>query len=82
VVKVHFGLCRHWLAESEAGVTLHVYLALIAAQLMVLYKGERPNKRQLEAIQFYLMGWATLEELMAKLKPAQPQRKSATSKKS
>jgi hypothetical protein len=59
--------CRHWLAESEAGVALQVYLALIAAQLLVLYRGERPNHRQMEAIQFYLMGWATLDELMAKL---------------
>jgi len=60
--------CRHWLAESERGVALQVYLALIAAQLLVLYRGERPNRRQMEAIQFYLMGWATLEELLAKLR--------------
>jgi hypothetical protein len=62
--------CRHWLAESPPGVALQVYLALIAAQLLVLYQGERPNRRQMEAIQFYLMGWATLEELLAKLQPA------------
>jgi hypothetical protein len=74
--------CRHWLAESERGVALQVYLALIAAQLLVLYRGERPNRRQMEAIQFYLMGWATLEELMAKLRPAQAKKKSASAKKS
>lgn len=74
--------CRHWLAESERGVALQVYLALIAAQLMVLYKGERPNKRQQEAIQFYLMGWASLEELMAKLKPAKSGQSAVASKKS
>lgn len=62
--------CRKWLAESERGVALQVYLALIAAQLLVLYGGERPNRRQMEAIQFYLMGWATAEELMAILRPA------------
>lgn len=73
--------CRHWLAESEAGVALQVYLALIAAQLLVLYRGERPNRRQMEAIQFYLMGWATLDELLRKLRsqpsakpPAKPQK--------
>lgn len=60
--------CRHWLAESERGVALQVYLALIAAQLLVLYRGERPNRRQMEAIQFYLMGWASLDELMAMLR--------------
>ncbi|MDO8543173.1 MAG: IS4 family transposase [Opitutaceae bacterium] len=74
--------CRHWLAESERGVALQVYLALIAAQLMMLYQGERPNKRQMEAIQFYLMGWATLEELMARLKPAKSKKKSSAAKKS
>jgi hypothetical protein len=73
--------CRHWLAESESGVAIQVYLALIAAQLMVLYRGERPNRRQMEAIQFYFMGWATLPELMAKLRSAPSQRTSASSKK-
>lgn len=61
--------CRHWLAESERGVALQVYLALIAAQLLVLYRGERPDRRQMEAIQFYLMGWASVDELMTKLRP-------------
>lgn len=55
--------CRHWLAESPQGVTIQVYLALIAAQLLVLYTGRRPNRREMEAVKFYLMGWATLEEL-------------------
>jgi hypothetical protein len=35
----------------------------------------------MEAIQFYLMGWATLEELMAKLRPAKAKKKSASAKK-
>lgn len=69
--------CRKWLAESEAGVALQVYLALIAAQLLVLYRGERPNRRQMEAIQFYLMGWATLDELLARLRPSASTKKPA-----
>jgi len=73
--------CRHWLAESEQGVTLQVHLALIAAQLLVLYSGARPNRRQMETIQFYLMGWATWDELMAKLRPAKAKKKSAPAKK-
>lgn len=67
--------CRKWLAESERGVALQVYLALIAAQLLVLYRGERPNRRQMEMIQWYLMGWATLEELLAKLRPSAPKKR-------
>jgi hypothetical protein len=55
--------CRHWLAESPEGVSLQVYLALIAALLLQLYTGSRPSKRMMELIQFYLMGVATLQEL-------------------
>ena len=59
--------CRHWLAESEAGVALQCYLALIAAQLLLLHTGQRAGRRQMELIQFYLLGWATLAELTAGL---------------
>jgi len=67
--------CRHWLAESPRGVALQVYLALIAAQLLVLYGGHRPNRRQMERIQFYLLGWASAEELTQALRA--PSRKKS-----
>lgn len=54
---------RHLFAESPAGVAIQMYLALIASLLLQLYTGKRPNKRQFEAIQLFLMGWATPEEL-------------------
>lgn len=57
--------CRHWLAESPEGTALQIYLALIAALLLQLYTGKRPNKRIMELIQLYLLGVATLEELWA-----------------
>ena len=57
--------CRAWLAESPRGVALQCYLALIAAQMLLLYTGRRPGKRQMEAIQFYLMGWCSVEEVVA-----------------
>ena len=59
--------CRHWLAESERGVALQVYCALIAALLLLRYCGRRPSKRVMETIQFYLLGYATLDELSASL---------------
>lgn len=55
--------CRHWLAESERGVTLQLYLALIAGLMLHLMLGRRPNKRLMERLHFYLLGWATAEEL-------------------
>lgn len=63
--------CRHWLAESQRGVTIQLYLALIAAVLLQLATGRRPNQRMLELIEMYQLGWATLEELLAGLERAQ-----------
>jgi IS4 transposase len=55
--------CRHLLAEDANGVALQVYVALIASLLIVLWTGQKPTKRTWEMIQFYLIGWASLEEL-------------------
>lgn len=72
--------CRHWLAESPQGVTIQVYLALIAAVLLQLYVGKRPTRRMMELIQFYLLGIASLKELTAGLH-REFQRLAAESKK-
>ena len=55
--------CGHWLAESERGVAIQLYLALIASVLLQLYTGRRPNQRMMELIRFYLMGWASGDDL-------------------
>lgn len=55
--------CRHWLAESERGATLQLYLALIAGLMLHLLLGRRPNQRLMERLRFYLLGWASAEEL-------------------
>jgi len=59
--------CRHLLANSQDGVTIQVYLAIIASLLISLWVGRKPTVRTLEMIQFYFTGWATEEELMAHL---------------
>jgi len=59
--------CRHLLANSRNGVTIQVYLAIIASLLISLWVGRKPTVRTLEMIQFYFTGWATEEELMAHL---------------
>ncbi len=59
--------CGHWLAESERGVALQIYCALIAALLLLAHSGRRPGKRAMEMIRFYLLGTATLEELCTQL---------------
>ncbi len=64
--------CRHLLANSRDGVTIQVYLAIIASLLISLWIGRKPTIRTLEMLQFYFMGWATEEELMAHLEQLKP----------
>jgi len=64
--------CRHLLANSQDGVTIQVYLAIIASLLISLWTGRKPTIRTLEMMQFYFQGWATEEELMAHLDNLKP----------
>lgn len=57
--------CQHLFAESENGMTLQFYAALIASLLVVLYTQRKPNKRVWEALQFFFMGWASWAEVEA-----------------
>jgi hypothetical protein len=59
--------CRHLLFEDANGVALQAYAALIASLLIVLWTGRKPTKRTWEMLQFYLMGWASEDELFAHL---------------
>jgi len=64
--------CRHLLANSRKGVTIQVYLAIIASLLISLWVGRKPTIRTLEMIQFYFIGWATEDELTAHLEKLKP----------
>jgi nucleotide-binding universal stress UspA family protein len=55
--------CRHLLAENQAGVTIQVYLAIIASLLIGLWTGAKPTKRAYELLCHYFNGWATAEEV-------------------
>ena len=55
--------CRHLFSENLNGVAIQCYVALIASLMIVIWTGIRLNKRTWEMVQFYLMGWASLEEL-------------------
>jgi Transposase DDE domain len=57
--------CRHLLANSQNGVTIHVYLGILASLLISLWTGKKPTKRTYEMVQFYFSSWATEEELLA-----------------
>ena len=57
--------CRHWLAESQQGVTLQVYLALIEALLLAELTGRKPGRRLMELYQWHAQGWASDADLAA-----------------
>jgi hypothetical protein len=57
--------CQHLLSTSRNGVTIQVYLAVIASLLISLWTGKKPTKRTFEMLCFYFSGWASEEELMA-----------------
>jgi hypothetical protein len=59
--------CRHLLSTCENGVELQIYAAILACMLVALYTGRKPNQRTYEMLCWYLMGWATEEELQAHL---------------
>jgi len=56
--------CRHLLAESQQGVTIQIYLAIIASLLLFLALGHRPTKREMELIHMFSSGWANTDELL------------------
>jgi IS4 transposase len=60
--------CRHLLSQSENGVHLQVYMALIASLLISLWVGRPPTKRTYELLCFYLSGWATQTEVLSHVK--------------
>jgi hypothetical protein len=68
--------CRHWLAESPAGVEIQIYCVLIASLLLMLWTGQRPTKRMVESLRYYWMGLADEEDLLALLTRAGGAKKS------
>lgn len=56
---------RHLLCESPKGVTIQVYLAIIASLLLSLWVGKKPTKRTFEMFCFFFAGWASEAELVA-----------------
>ena len=60
--------CQHLLSTCQNGVTIQVYLALIASLLIVQWTGRKPNKRTFEMLCLYFQGWASEAELIAHLR--------------
>lgn len=59
--------CRHLVAESEDGVKIQIYAALIAGLLIVLWTKRKPTKQTFLTLQFYFLGWVSDDELAEQL---------------
>src|SRR3990172_5250585 len=55
--------CTHWLSTTYQGVTLQVYVAVLASLLVSLWTGRKPTKRTFEMICLFCGGGARGEEL-------------------
>jgi len=63
---------RHLIGHKPRSVAWQMYAALLVSLLPVLYTGRNPTKRTFEAVQFYLVGWVSDEELQRHLETLQP----------
>ena len=73
IIKQLFG-CHHLLSTKPNGVTIQIYLAIIACIMILATTGKMPTKRTYEMICFFLLGWASLEELEAHIEKLKPNR--------
>ena len=71
--------CRHLLSTAQDGVTIQIYVALIASLLVSLSTGRKPTKRTFEMLCFYFSGWATVAEVERHLTSLSEREKKDTS---
>jgi len=57
--------CSHLISNSQNGIEIQCYCAIIACLLINLWAGRKPTKRSFEMISYYFMGLASEEELIA-----------------
>jgi hypothetical protein len=69
---------RHLVSESLDGLTVQVYVALIANLLLTLWAGKKPTKRTFEMFCLFFMGWATEAELLDHLQRLKKQKENSS----
>jgi hypothetical protein len=57
--------CTHWMSITRSGLTLQIYIAILASLLIRLWTGRKPTRRTFEMICLYFQGWANEAELLA-----------------
>jgi len=65
--------CQHLLSHQANGIHLQIYAAMLACLLIALYTGRKPTRRTLEMVSWYLLGWASEDELQVHIQSLKPQ---------
>lgn len=63
--------CRNWLSLSPTGLTVQVYVALLASMLVSLWTGRKPSRATFRVLCLYFQGWVRDEELTAHIEALQ-----------
>lgn len=77
----HIVGCLNLISTKEEGITIQLYVALIASLLIVLWTGLKPNRRAWEMVQLYLMGVASLAELQRHIEASRKKQAEQEAKK-
>jgi hypothetical protein len=58
---------RHLLNERPEGIDIQIYCTVISCLLIQIISGKKPNKAMRSMVGFYLMGWASAQEVLKEL---------------
>ena len=68
--------CRHLLSYSANGIELQIYAGIIVCLLIALYTGRKPTLRTYEMFCWYMIGWASDDELTEHIEKLQEQQQA------
>ena len=58
---------RHLLNQRPQGIDIQIYCTVISCLLIQIISGKKPNKAMRTMIGFYLMGWASEQDVLKEL---------------
>lgn len=58
---------RHLLNQRSEGIDIQIYCTVISCLLIQIISGKKPNKAMRSMVGFYLMGWASEEDVLKEL---------------
>jgi hypothetical protein len=73
--------CRHLISQRKAGVEIQIYGAMIACLLLNLATGVRPCKALLEVLLWHQLGFATEDDVLARIEKTRLEQAKAHAKK-